>query len=57
MENELPVSLNRELEMIGVIAYMPEAPNLASNQAKNEHGERTYTYRRPNFDENGEPDF
>jgi|13_taG_2_1085334.scaffolds.fasta_scaffold00666_19 hypothetical protein len=46
--NKLPTHLEYELSTLGVI---PKKQPVA------EKPERTYEYRKPTFDENGEPDF
>lgn len=52
MEHEIPVSMARELELMGVLS-----PELPHDDVTETHAEREYKYRMPNFDENGEPDF
>lgn len=43
----IPNTLEVALKAIGVIPTKPEEPKV----------ERTFTFRKPTFDENGEPDF
>jgi len=52
MEHELPVSLSRELELLGVISN-----ELPADLPEETFAERNFNFRMPNFDENGEPDF
>jgi len=47
MQNKLPEHIERELSMLGV----------RPQQVVEKKPERTYEYRKPTFDENGEPDF
>lgn len=51
--NVLPITLERELEFMGVLKRMPEYTKLLPDADTRQQ----YTYRKPNFDENGEPDF
>lgn len=54
--NVLPIRLERELEMMGILKTMPEYTKLLPD-GDSRGSPRTYTFRKPNFDENGEPDF
>lgn len=54
--NVLPITLERELEFMGVLKTMPEYTKLLPD-GDHRGSPRTYTFRKPNFDENGEPDF
>jgi len=47
--NEMPMYMVRELEALGVVNKQKPNPEPAP--------ESQYTYRKPQFDENGEPDF
>tara|TARA_R110002020_G_scaffold260128_5_gene474356 strand:+ start:426 stop:572 length:147 start_codon:yes stop_codon:yes gene_type:complete len=47
--NEMPMYMVRELESLGVVNRQKPTPEPAP--------ESQYTYRKPQFDENGEPDF
>lgn len=52
MEHELPISLSRELELLGVMTH-----DLPFDLPEETHTERSFKFRMPNLDENGEPDF
>ena len=54
--NVLPITLERELEFMGILKTMPEYTKLLPD-GDSRGSPRTYTFRKPNFDENGEPDF
>jgi hypothetical protein len=47
--NEMPAYMVRELEALGVVNKKRATPEPAPDSQ--------YTYRKPHFDENGEPDF
>ena len=47
--NEMPEYMVRELEALGVVNKKRATPEPAPDSQ--------YTYRKPQFDENGEPDF
>ena len=47
--NDMPEYMVRELEVLGVVNRQKPKPEPAP--------EPQYTYRKPQFDENGEPDF
>lgn len=51
-DNILPPHIERELELVGVLKRMPEAPNLHADFLP-----REYVFRMPELDENGEPSF
>ena len=54
--NVLPITLERELEFMGVLKRMPEYTKLLPD-GDGPNSRNPYTFRKPNFDENGEPDF
>jgi hypothetical protein len=51
--NVLPITLERKLEFMGVLKTMPEYTKMFPDT----DARHNYTFRKPNFDENGEPDF
>lgn len=55
-EDNIPDELRQHLELIGALAAVVDQVAAVSVVDKAEV-ERDFTFKTPNFDENGEPDF